>query len=222
VIPTRTFYGGLGTRKKPIPFPVPIDEIKPLSEYYPEPYDTLFLTCYLYGCRIGEALNLDKNHLKINNDSYGRKVLVATILTEKNRINPLRRIPAILAGETLNPFQQEETKIAEHIHEHQETSEKKLFPNITRQKAYNHFSEQKIEVMALQTEPNTKMIRIPQFKINPHFLRHCRLTHLREQYHYDSGDLMQYAGWTDTRPAAIYIQLDYKHLADAMHKEAKQ
>jgi integrase len=214
----KQFYGGLGSRKKPIPFPVTIDEILPLSSYYPEPYQTLFLATYIYGARIGETIALNKRDLQRTQDDDGRAVLVASILTEKNRINPLRRIPAILGGDNLTPFQTEEAKITEHVHAYSEYAKDKLFPNVTRQTAFNHFSEQSINVTALVTQPEPEIVELNDFKLHPHYLRHVRLTHLREEYNYDTADLMLYAGWTDTRPAAVYIQLDWRHLAAQMKR----
>lgn len=47
---------------------------------------------------------------------------------------------------------------------------------------------------------------------NPHYLRDIRLTHLALNYEYTEYQLMMYAGWTDGRPAAHYIQQNWKAL----------
>ena len=202
---------------KPVPFPVPVDEIVPLSEHYDPPYDILFLTCYLYGARIGEALQLNKNDLVTSHDS-GRDMLVATLVTEKNKHTPLRVLPAILSGNDLNPFQEEEAKITEKLQEYNSALETKaeLFPGITRQLAYNNFARQEIEVKAIATHPERKIVELENFKLHPHYLRHVRLTHLVTEYDYSIARLMRYAGWSDPRPAAVYLQLNWRSLAKGM------
>lgn len=201
---------------KPVVWPIPIDEIQALSKTYPAPYRQLFIACYLYGCRIGEALQLQRESLRLGKDSRGRDVLVADLLTEKNKVQPTRSIPAILDGPNLTPFQQVEAQLTQELDEYRHSVEKDLFPGVSRFQAYTHFSKQKISVKALVTSPVRRFVEIHNFRVHPHYLRHCRLSHLREQYKYDSGDLVQYAGWTDPRPATTYIKLDYRHLADAM------
>ena len=41
---------------------------------------------------------------------------------------------------------------------------------------------------------------------NPHSLRKARLTHLYRFENYNEHDLMNYAGWTDSRPSTDYIK----------------
>jgi len=49
---------------------------------------------------------------------------------------------------------------------------------------------------------------------NPHFLRHTRLTHLVSIYRADEHRLRMIAGWVDTRPAYIYVHLNWKDTKD--------
>ena len=46
----------------------------------------------------------------------------------------------------------------------------------------------------------------------PHFLRHCRLTHLVKHHHFGSERLKYWAGWSDVRLAEIYVRLDWTAL----------
>ena len=50
----------------------------------------------------------------------------------------------------------------------------------------------------------------------PHFLRHCRLSHLAEHHHFDAIKLMYWAGWTDPKLANIYVRMDWRALAEAI------
>jgi len=56
------------------------------------------------------------------------------------------------------------------------------------------------------------------FSVHPHFLRHCRLTHLVEDENLDGLELMKYAGWTTPSPAVIYDKSSYKRIVDKMIK----
>jgi integrase len=47
---------------------------------------------------------------------------------------------------------------------------------------------------------------INKIKWNPHSLRKARLTHLYRYENYNDHNLMDYAGWTDTRPSNTYIK----------------
>lgn len=50
-------------------------------------------------------------------------------------------------------------------------------------------------------------------KMNPHFLRHLRLTHLCHQRDYSEHHLMQVAGWSDTRQSSTYIETKWQNVA---------
>ena len=50
---------------------------------------------------------------------------------------------------------------------------------------------------------------------NPHWLRHLRATHLTVNYGFTETELKIYLGWTDTRPAAHYIEMKW---ADLLNK----
>lgn len=208
--------------KKPIPFPIDIDTVAQLAKQYPAPYDNLFRICYLYGLRINEALALSPKDFTRSTDNYGRPALIAQVMTEKNRQTPLRVVPAVMAAsDKATPFQQIETQITKAIDNYIASLPRDalLFPGITRQKAFYYFNKYSIDVRALVVKER-KIIELPGFKLHPHYLRHVRLTHLVEEYNYSTIALMQYAGWTDPRPASVYLQLDWRHLSDAMKPQS--
>lgn len=47
---------------------------------------------------------------------------------------------------------------------------------------------------------------------NPHYLRHVRITHLILHKKFNDQQLRKWAGWTDTRPANVYVHLRYEDL----------
>jgi integrase len=50
----------------------------------------------------------------------------------------------------------------------------------------------------------------------PHYFRHLRLSHLSTLYGLSSAELRQYTGWTDDKPAAVYVHLNWKDVAKRM------
>jgi len=56
------------------------------------------------------------------------------------------------------------------------------------------------------------------FKMNPHFIRHIRLSHLVIIYEFNEQALIRYAGWTDGRPAKHYIEMNDKVVFRAFFK----
>lgn len=53
-------------------------------------------------------------------------------------------------------------------------------------------------------------------KVNPHFLRKLRLTHLVRYYNFSDQKLKVFAGWSDSRPSKEYIKIGLKDLIDSM------
>lgn len=51
---------------------------------------------------------------------------------------------------------------------------------------------------------------------NPHYLRHIRLTHLATMYNFSDQLLIQFAGWSDSRPAKHYISLKWQDILKKM------
>jgi len=50
--------------------------------------------------------------------------------------------------------------------------------------------------------------------MNPHFLRDIRLTHMITLYHFDTFQLVKFAGWTNINPAERYVRLSITDLVD--------
>jgi integrase len=52
--------------------------------------------------------------------------------------------------------------------------------------------------------------------MNPHWLRHLRLTHLVTDKNFSENHLIMMAGWTDGRPGKHYIEMRWQDLAEKM------
>lgn len=50
----------------------------------------------------------------------------------------------------------------------------------------------------------------------PHYFRHLRCSHLATLYGFSSADLRQYTGWTDDKPSAKYVHLNWQDVAKRM------
>lgn len=168
----------------------------------------LFYTCYLSGGRISEVLKLlRRDIIRVKSKKlHGKELLVFTLRTEKNRKYPIRKAPCVIEG-TSGDMANELWEWLQRFN-----NDDKLFPALSRTNAWNKLSKVQIHVRA---DKKGKTIE-KDLKIYPHYLRHCRLTHLVENYNVNDIYLMYFAGWSTTAPAIIYVRGDYMRLAKEM------
>lgn len=198
-------YTSIHTRKKPVPFPLEMVELVEAAKYYKPPYDDLFRVLYLFGLRISEALLLKPTDFK-HREHEEEEYLICNTITEKNRQQPFRVLTALQTYE--------DKQMVEEVNMFLENVEpgKRLFTNVpSRFAAAWHFRQQEVDVQAIDYK-SKQMMYLEGFKLHPHYLRHCRLTHLVTEYDYDVVQLTQFAGWTDFTPAMIYLQLNWRNL----------
>lgn len=200
---------GFEKRKKPVPFPLPVDELEYMAGDYAEPYKHLYIQMYKFGQRVGEALATKKEDITF--EQHGSKeVMVLTSLTEKNKQMPFRVLPCLVDDPLAREF-------AYWVKEHDRG---KLYPKITRQLAYHYisrFGKATFPVMALvphhgETKKRQWSMEQVTYKMHPHYLRHCCLTHKVLYDRYDLIKLMQYAGWSTPTPAMVYVHLNWREL----------
>ena len=209
--PPRAFQRrrGYSEKKKPIPFPVPMEDMYELGRHYPQQdIRARFYILYVYGARISEGLSVRAGDLEIQ-EKDGREALIATIKTEKNRSMPFRILPCYLDGI--------EKPMVKYILNYIEPLKRNtaLF-EVSRQVACNTLRTQTINVKAVQMQPETKIIELPNFRVHPHYLRHCRASHGVSYYGWREAELMIFMGWTSTDQASVYVQLDYSDLLKTM------
>lgn len=200
--------------KKPIPFPISAEEIYELGKRLPtDEQRALFYTTYLTGGRISEVLQIQKRDVwreKVQYNNMEYDAVIFEMVTNKIRtFNPRRLIPVPCVGV--------DGDMAEVVWQYRNTKtrdEEKLF-HFSRTRAWNIFAKLTTDTRAIN--PDRTYSELLGFKIHPHYLRHCRATHLVVKYRVNNPyDLMKRFGWSDVRRAMTYLQLDWYDLLKGM------
>lgn len=211
------FKRGLKPRvepKKPVANVLDINEIAGLSEQITDPEARcLFNIIYLSGARVSEAIQLRKRDVKLLDSGE----LIINLLTLKNQDHPQREIP-VLYKESKHIFYHsfEKPMVDDILKYINSLSSDTLIFSMTRQKAFNKFT--RVCKTIVSARLGKEVFDGIEKKINPHFLRHCRLTHMVTEYGLREFALQQYAGWSSVLPAKHYIQVSYRNLADDMKR----
>ena len=209
--------GGHAKHKiKPVPMTISLEKVWALGVGLKHPeYQALFFLLYLTGQRISEALGSPGIRTGIKYTDFSRPnadFLVVRSYTEKNRLVPMRNIPIRLGG-----IEKNMSEIVMAFAEQRQNA-KQIF-SCTRQAACMYFRYHlrfTVEAFGNINDPkNRKMIEI-EYRLNPHYLRHCRITHLVELYDYDHYKLTYFAGWGSTSLASIYVHFNWRMLAKPM------
>ena len=171
----------------------------------------LFYFSYLTAARISEALRARRKDIEVT--SYkGQPVTVATLINQKSKMFKTKMIPFIWTdGEDGYDKKMTEFVLDFIWHKHQDA---KCF-NLKRTTAANRFRRNiEITVRAIKhTEgKGTEVVDDYLFKVHPHYLRHCRLTHLSSL---PELNLVMIAGWTTVEPARIYIRESWGRIMDS-------
>lgn len=205
--------------KKPVPFPISREQILNIIETKIEEQEARAFTsiAYLTAGRLCEIVGSEKkqtNGITINDLEQDKETqtLVVRLFTEKNRIAPIRKLPISYATEI-------EKKILLHFtnyaKERKLENANKLF-TLNKDAIQYRLAKVKIPLDALEnsdTPTQRRVTHIRDWPLHPHYMRHCRLTHLVEIYGYNAFQLMTFAGWTNLNPAMTYLKLNWKSLA---------
>ncbi|MEM2175196.1 MAG: tyrosine-type recombinase/integrase [Candidatus Micrarchaeia archaeon] len=170
----------IALQNQDIPSP---EEILDMIEKVPYlKWKALFSLVYLTAARINEVIQVTtpEDFRIIERD--GRKILLITLYNEKHKKRKIKKIPIV-------PVNIVERKLANYVIEYTNlfSDVKDVMWNISHQRAWKIFKK--------------------YLKMNPHFLRHIRLTHLVTEYNFNEHELKMYAGWTDTRPSSRYVEM---------------
>jgi integrase len=200
----------LKTKKKPIAEPISQETIFSLGQTIDNLQDrALFYFLYLTGCRITEALQVMCSEVRSASRRLksGRKVraIAVDLITLKRRSGIPRRTVYI------NPMgiDREMLAIIEKLMLSRQNLNDMLFnygdvrSQRARKKAYWHIKQVTYSIRGI-APPDGRMVLMPDFGLNLHYLRHCRATHLSETYGYSDRELMLYFGWSSTNPANTY------------------
>lgn len=205
---------------KPIPIPTTQEVILRAGQECLSGEDrALWFYLYLTGCRISEAVgNKGKRAgIRLDNISHPNdSITVIRAYTEKNRRLPFRNLPIQNTGT-------EGIMTKEFLDFANTTQGNSQIFTLSRQRAFNHFHDNiKIDVEAIFDlhKPDIRRIElVKDWNPSPHYLRHCRLTHLVELYNFDYMKLMAFAGWSNPMLAMTYVHFNWRMLAEPMQKK---
>lgn len=160
--------------------------------------DTAIIFClYLTGCRISEALMLSSLNF-YDYDKDGDLRYAVKMPTLKNRKDKNRDIPIIVRTDVERKML---NFLLDYIDDHGE--QPKLWED-SRGAIYHRI--EKLEFRVNATHPKTGEYFQKTQGLFPHYLRHCRVTHLYNRDKLDGEDQRVYFGWSDSRPASTYVK----------------
>jgi integrase len=200
---------------KPIPEVMNEEDLYDFGKKYPQPWRCLFYLTYLTGGRISEVLELRRKDME-RVDFEDTDAVKVTLITRKNRANKFRAVPI--------PTCKMLTEVMDYIDTLPKGGESYLFQDIHclkggRSKAWRMFAKEHTVVRATDARgerPEDKYLSAYVLRMRPHYLRHCRLTHLVNRYGVDSLILMFFAGWTTPAPARVYASADWQTILKRM------
>lgn len=188
--------------KKPIPDVLSTKELyEVMVEYDLEWVRGLFAVLLLSGGRISEVLELRKKDI-IFTEEGGASVVKFRLNTRKNRRVRNREVFAI--GET--PEKKKMFKVIADWVATVESVEDRIFAEPLRETmkpgnkmrvARRHLGSVRINIR--MSTPEGKVMDAAPFRIHPHYLRHCWLTHLNDYPFLSEYDKAQMAGHSDLR-----------------------
>ena len=187
-------------KAKPIPDAITdINRLVEIAKQYPEKkIQFLFTFLFLTGQRITEALSVSRRD--ITREMVGEKeYIIVKSRTLKNRTNKFRNI--------LIPTEGPESRMANAIWNTIKDVDKNalLFGSLGRKYAWRKLSH--VTITDARAVDPLNHISIPnyEFKVYPHFLRHCRASFIVEVYNPPLTLLMQMFGWSSPSMPNVYV-----------------
>ncbi|MCD6148589.1 tyrosine-type recombinase/integrase [bacterium] len=219
-------------KKKPTPSVISEKRIYELG-FNLEGRDRIFYYfLYLTGARITEGLKLlvddvsfdewDKGFLKIDLfTNKVRKMRTTYLLIDENEYT--RSMCEAFKNYYEGLFREQEypLKVFEYFTNYEDDLER------ARKRILMRFHRKLVTTVRAESSGWYKGERIPQgsffeFHIHPHYLRHCRATHMVQMYDLSLEALKQFGGWVNINtPYRVYIQPTGRDLKKALEKKIK-
>lgn len=189
-------------RKKPKADPVTQEQLYRLTEQLEEKDRALAYLLYFTGARINEALKLTPTNF-YTYEKDGKEKYAVKLPTLKNRKRFIRDIPFIV-----------KTLVEKEMFLYLASYLSKFTDGPIFTDSYNAICNRfrKVRFTANLTNEKEKTYYAGEYRLHPHYFRHCRLSHLTDSEHLSDQELTALAGWTDSRPASTYIRLGLDRL----------
>lgn len=228
----------MGARKTPIPDPLGnIEKVYEFGENYGitrDGHDIRFAYYFLYltGQRVSEFLQTRIEDVKLKWIN-GEKSLVVDSVTLKNRNINRRAINIPL--EKKYPEYDMAKYVFDYIRKRPNTDfvmadfvrvrknkDGHYIPHTdSGRKRIHYYMSKKLPYKIRAVNPSSKARILINYKMHPHYLRHCRATHMVLYYNFDLYMLMQMFGWSDPKTASIYAVMNAIPIAEQMQKASK-
>ena len=181
----------------------------------------LFATLYLTGGRVSEVLALTRADYTSKPQPDGSLRGDFTLITEKRGDALPRTVPVTSNDATDREFFRMAVAWI-----NTKTMSEPLF-RYSQTRASHVVNEAKLRVTASipasqttraleqgwEFDKNSKTWRHSEWSIHPHYLRHCRLTHLVKHKNFKDSELRAYTGWKSNTMAQVYVDMDADALA---------
>lgn len=194
--------------KKPVPEVINKGDVIELAKSIDDSkIKALFCALYLTGGRITEVLNLKPKDIELVESKDGKTAMLVKMITLKNKKTGVRIVPIDVRKanmELIKPLLELRQKTR---------NDDKMWGDMSRNLAFYYISKLKFELYVRKAGGETERV---MFKLHPHYLRHVALTHLVSHYDFTDSELKQFAGWSNTVPAATYVHLKYKDILNKL------
>lgn len=168
-----------------------------------------FIASYLFAGRRRETLQLRKMDLE-KKEIKGMDFLCAKMVTLKGRgkTNAIRDVICPVGGY--------EKAMADSFFKYIDNffDKEKLF-EFSDNYAWRALTKLNVGPLQVLMKKNgiQTLVYKDEYPCKPHYLRHCRLTHLVKYYNFSSQDLKKYVDWSSERMADRYVHTQVEDLA---------
>jgi hypothetical protein len=169
----------------------------------------LFLFSYVFGGRVTETISFRRMDFRKAVDAEYGEYIEAILLNEKKRGGSIKQVTRFN-----RIFKDKEPVFYKDVDEYLERfpPSDRIFGRCKRWFAWSCIKTIDFGPIRLTQEfrGRREVVLREHFYGHPHYLRHCRLTHISNTFGFDIHALITYAGWSNMMPAIIYVHSTVK------------